>query len=183
MQNKKNLGGRQMQIVEYATCSACGKSYKGVFTVQVTGDIYCKSCENPVMVPKEIEWEEASPNNEEHLYRRVSDMLVRDIQFLNHLQAVGDDEYVGTVMKDGSPIPEKLYFMGNPIELAETGHKAVYACIPYLDTGDKEYETVAETVVMSYLSLREKRLTKDEEEKFWGVLESPEMNTIYQEFG
>lgn len=172
-----------MQIVEFATCSACKKAYRGVFTVQVTGDVHCKDCKNPVVVSKDIMWEDASPNDGEYLYRRVSDMLVRDIQFLNHLQAVGNEDYVDRVMKNGDVVAEKLYFMGNPFELVETGHKAVYACIPYLDTGDTKYESLAETIVKSYLSLREKRLTEEEVEKFWEQLESPEMHTIYREFG
>ena len=172
-----------MQIVEFASCRRCGKAYRGVFIVEVDGTVHCTDCSNPEKVSTDIVWEDSSPDDAERLYRRVSEMLMRDIQILYPQYEIGSETYVLKFYKDGEVDLEKLYFMGNPIELAEVGHRAVYACLAYLDTGDTEYNKLAERMVYLYMDLRERLFTDAEITEFWELLESKELNTVYHNFG
>ncbi|MBX9158294.1 hypothetical protein ACTFR8_22105 [Bacillus cereus group sp. MYBK15-3] len=172
-----------MQMVEFATCRRCGKAYKGVFIVEVDGTVHCTDCKNPEKVAEDIMWEDSSPDDAQRLYRRVSDMLIRDIQILYPQYEIGNESYILRFYKEGEFDPEKLYFMGNSIDLAEIGHRAVYACLAYLDTGATEYSKIAERVVYLYMDLRERLLDEEETAEFWRILESEDMDKLYREFG
>lgn len=167
-----------LNIFEYATCKLCGMSYRGEFIVELTGLVRCVDCKNPTTLAEDIRWEETNGEDPERLYTRMFNMLMRDIQVLYPQYEIGGESTVAKFYKNGEINAEKLYFMGNPLELADIAHTSAYDCLAYLDTGMDTYSDFAEKVVGRYMELRERKLSDEEESEFWDWLASEQMTTI-----
>lgn len=170
-----------MELFEYSTCDKCGKSYKGKFVVGNNGTVRCYDCDSPVEHDG-IEFDHVDVTQDHLLSEIVKDLLIKDTKRifipksesdLNELEFLRDE--------DGNIELDKLYFQGNTIELVLKAHKKAYKCLEYIESGQEKYKEKAENVLNKYLSMREVKFSKEEEDKFLGELENEEMKEIESE--
>ncbi|MCY8636563.1 hypothetical protein MOD96_01940 [Bacillus sp. S17B2] len=172
-----------MEIVEFATCSRCGNRYKGRFRVENNGEVHCVDCDNPDVFSG-IEWRKLEENSSKIEFDMVSDMLMSDIERIYQLHAERDENIMAQFYKeDGSINLDKVYFMGNPLDLASAAQRVAYAALQYLETRDTKYAGEAEDIVERYKELRERKLTDEEIQKFWEDLLSDSIQEIAGEDG
>lgn len=170
-----------MQIVEYSKCEDCGKAYKGKFLLTKEGRITCYDCENPIKVEK-LEWKEVDMNEDAYLSELVVDIMKKDIKRIYIPRAEQGKDGTQFMRKDNGEIDLKvMYFQNNPMDLVQETHKYVYIALQYLEAGFTKYEDIANSIIDTYIELREKLFTEKEQEDLWSLIYSEEIFEIVKE--
>ncbi len=163
-----------MDIFDYIKCDVCGETYFGHFKCDTFGKISCVDC-----IKKEVLSErliiDNSQTKDSYEQVMVLDMLERDLGELYPLFSGSSEIPLQMFMtEDGNLILEKIYFQGNNLDFVVTIQQKAYNCLKYLDTNEKKYSLQAKEFIKTYLSLREHRLTTEEESKLKATLTSEE---------
>lgn len=172
-----------MNIYEYSRCERCEKSYKGKFKLDREGRVYCYDCDNPEVF-SDIKYEEVDMVEDRIVSEIVKDLLKKDLERIYIPLSVEEKENMDFLRDEsGNLDAEKVYFKGNPMELVMLAHKKAYKCLEYLETGNKEHQEEAESIVEKYLQMREDYFKKEKQDQFYDELHSKEAKEIEKEVG
>lgn len=170
-----------MVIIEKLTCSKCHETYKGVFRMNLNGDIECADCNDKVYFG-DIDWKEITNAelDKELLHETYSTLLLEDVDTFYKIEsAIGEDFTKEFYTQDGKINTDKLYFQNNPIDLVLEGNKLAHICLRYLDIEDeKKYTKYAKYVIETYKELRNHKLNDEEIKDVWAIFYSKEADEI-----
>lgn len=175
-----------MLMIDYFRCDVCGESYTGKFLFTKEGKVHCVDCKSPEKVGG-LTWEiiqQESEVDEDLLLKTVEGMLFEDIERIYRTETEMGYNYIEMfIAEDGGIDAKKLYFQNNPIDLAIEGQKIAYSALRYLEGSKQEYNELARELVSRYKELRERKLTKEEVDKLWGLYFSEQVMMLLGEDG
>lgn len=154
-----------MFIYEKMKCDKCGEIYKGKFKLRKLGVIECYNCVDKVILPDILveEFTEETEIIENFEAELVMKMLQEDIEKIYS----GDDKFFDELIIDGEMNLEKLYFMGNPLDIVLENQKLAFTALRYLEGSNKKYEAICNEIIEIYKTFREKRYTTSELNNLW----------------
>lgn len=151
-----------MDIYETMTCSKCKRTYKGHFIVDNLGNILCKNCKKKEKIPivpkiKVLKGTDAQLVEDQEVLSRFYLDLVDLYPVLN----IDPDSFL---LEDSTFDAEKVYYKGNPLLFCFNIQGMAYECLAYLYSGKTEYLEFCNDCINFYLTLRNVKITKKDQE-------------------